>query len=864
MIDLNNPDLSVASIRKIYSDFSEFYQNHVGNISEADTRVKIVDRFLVEVLYWPESNLIREHRVINSNGFTDYELNVFDKTYVIVEAKREGIAFELPQSYGRRKLKVSTLLASNPDVRDAIMQVRSYCDDLAIKFAIATNGYTWIIFKALSEGTPWKEGFAVIFYDIDDILKNFADFWNLLAYDHVVNGRIENEFSSLPVVSRNQYRVINKIYNANLPLERNKYNAQLSSFISLFFKDIADQDYLDILKTCYVPSRALNNLEYAISDSIPKFLFNDGAVNVRTNDNGAGFFQTKFEKSITNKQGEMFLILGGIGCGKTTFLKMYYKVFGNEFITKNAIWFHINLLGAPEKQENLEKDIWDRILLQYRERYSDIVKENRHNIKQIFEKELDLLYESRFKAEGIKQHALEQAISPYIESWQSDSCKYAPGLLRLCQRRNRVPIICIDNVDQLPSTYQAQVFLTAQNITRQIGCITILSLREETYYSTRIQKTFTAYTNQKFHIASPRFLALIYRRLNSACKILDLPDEELYKILNCAISIDKDAIRDLFTIIMSSVLTKSQNIAKFIESLCFGNMRAALDMFATFTTSGVTDVDKMIKIFRRDTYYCISVHEFVKSIMLGDRRYYKEDQSKIMNLFNCGTEKNSSHFTAFRALKYLEKRVNESSREGEGYVDVSQVLYLFDTVFDNREDLLKTLSRLLSWNLIEVDTHSIESIIGASFVRITSSGLYYINELVHSFCYLDLVLQDTPLDDAQITERLVEYLKQVDNLADRVDNNKLQRICTRFDRVDLFLSYLEKQEQREQETFSGLKNNLEFSYRITDIIFSEYNREKEWILKRLEQNAEKRAQVVATADIDLGELDWESLESEKG
>ena len=61
-------------------------------------------------------------------------------------------------------------------------------------------------------------------------------------------------------------------------------------------------------------------------------------------------------------------------------------------------------------------------------------------------------------------------------------------------------------------------------------------------------------------------------------------------------------------------------------------------------------------------------HEFVKSIMLGDRKYYKEENSPLMNVFDCGTYKNSSHFTSLRVLNGLVACRGQSSREGMGYI----------------------------------------------------------------------------------------------------------------------------------------------------------------------------------------------------
>jgi hypothetical protein len=259
-----------------------------------------------------------------------------------------------------------------------------------------------------------------------------------------------------------------------------------------------------------------------------------------------------------------------------------------------------------------------------------------------------------------------------LEKWQNDVVQYVPRLLSVCKAEKHTKVVFfIDNVDQLAPAYQAQIFLLGQRIARIVNAVTVIALREESYYTASVQKTFTAYTNRKFHIASPHFLRLIQNRLEYALSTLEGPDG-LKGITDHGIQINRDDIRDYLRIVGSSIFETSRKIERFVESICFGNMRLALDMFTTFLASGATDVDKMLFIYRTTSHYTVAFHEFFKSIALGDRRYYKETNSPIVNVFDCGLEKNSSHFTALRLLRLLLKHRAESTPEGDGYVEVSQ------------------------------------------------------------------------------------------------------------------------------------------------------------------------------------------------
>jgi len=122
------------------------------------------------------------------------------------------------------------------------MQVRGYCDDAGIRYAIATNGFAWIVFRAIREDMPWKEGHAVVFSDIDYIIGNFTLFWNLLSYQAVSSGSLDAEFGVKLHKQRTLHRVVDILLNADLPLQRNRLHTQLHPIIKTIFDDIADQE----------------------------------------------------------------------------------------------------------------------------------------------------------------------------------------------------------------------------------------------------------------------------------------------------------------------------------------------------------------------------------------------------------------------------------------------------------------------------------------------------------------------------------------------------------------------------------------------------------------------------------------------
>lgn len=832
---MDNPaDLALASLDQITNNFSSFLAQK-GKVSEADTRVKLIDRILKEVCLWPEAEISREDHV--ASGYTDYQLKVRRAPYVVVEAKREGVAFSVPDSITMLAPKLNGALMTDPNARKAIHQVRQYCDDQGVKFAIATNGYAWIVFRAIRDDMPWREGRAHVFPSIEYIREHFVQFWNLLSYHAICEGSLDSEFGRITVSSRRLLRVIDRLFNSDLPLRRNRLNSQLHPLIKYIFEDIATQSDLDLLQSCYVHTRSLyivaDDLNVAITDTIPKDMSFLGTKPLKQSDKDAGEFGEAVMRAVRGRKGELYLLLGGIGSGKTTFLWRYERILAIDFLEKRAFVFHVDFLHAPLDVNKLENYVWNTILEMLRDKYGDEGIEDRKYVKSIFKEKLKNL--DRTGLRGVQKHTekYEVAISPHLLSWQEDVADYVPKLLRFGSiLQGKTAVLFVDNVDQLDSQYQAQIFLLAQRVTRLAGCVTIIALREESYYAPSIQNTFTAYTTHKFHIASPQFRSMIQNRIEFAIRALEEHPDKLSGTYLRGQTFDTQDICEFLRIVEHSVLQWSRRISRFIECICFGNMRAALQMFTTFLTSGATDVDKMLLIYRRDGMYHVAFHEFLKSVMLQDRAYYKEDQSPILNLFNCTSEKNSSHFTCLRVLNMLLDRRSESSPEGRGYVELSRIVGFFADIFDNVRDLSLALDRLVNRQLIEVNTRSTETVSGSSHVRVTAAGWYYRRYLANEFAYLDLVLQDTPLNDESLEKYLRQSVYDVNNLADR-EQEKYERMQVRFKRTQKYLDYLILEENREFEFFNMERLPTPLSGKFMPRILQQFQGERAYIEDRL-------------------------------
>src|SRR5262249_49087456 len=83
-----------------------------ADFNEADTRHKIIDRLLHEVLAWPHTAVACERNV--AAGYIDYVLaDSAGRPALVIEAKRSGKYFQLPRSVAKgsdlKRMRLKTL-----------------------------------------------------------------------------------------------------------------------------------------------------------------------------------------------------------------------------------------------------------------------------------------------------------------------------------------------------------------------------------------------------------------------------------------------------------------------------------------------------------------------------------------------------------------------------------------------------------------------------------------------------------------------------------------------------------------------------------------------------------------------------------
>ena len=180
-----NIDYALESLNK-FSSMPFFNEK----LTEADTRSKLIDYMLKDVLGWLEEDINREERCIESNSFLDYKLST-NIPQIIVEAKKNSCDFEIPSSTKQSEFVIGGVLQNSKQLMLAMVQARDYAVSKGIVFCVVTNGKQYVFFRSHNSiGIDWINHKCIVFRNILEIKNNFELFCKLLSKASIENGQL--------------------------------------------------------------------------------------------------------------------------------------------------------------------------------------------------------------------------------------------------------------------------------------------------------------------------------------------------------------------------------------------------------------------------------------------------------------------------------------------------------------------------------------------------------------------------------------------------------------------------------------------------------------------------------------------------
>lgn len=769
-----------------------------ADLNEADTRHQLIDVVLHDLLNWPRTKTKCELHV--NEGFADYVLaHRTGDPALIIEAKRTGKTFLLPLDQNSEKptkyVPLNQLL-TDADTAQVINQVRSYAIDLGCEFACATNGHQWVLFRAFARGKNWKQLRAFVINTLNWFEANYAEATNLLSYEAIEHNRsLSSLLVKSAITNREIYYPKERVDHFAVAVGTNRHAKYLRPMVGRYFKNLEDAEE-EFFESCYVRQReydtAFDGLSDILRDSLTPYLEEYGIQQTEDTERG-GRFGNRIVKSLRDsKSADVVVLFGGKGIGKSTFLRRLLVNNSPQFLAKHAVVARIDLLNDPDDTDFLRQKIW-RTLVDELD-VDRVLEAGRDDLLSLFNDKYETA--QRQTLVGMPESSLEynKQLNSLVSAWKQDHEYCALKLTDYWKRLHRGIVVVVDNTDQFKGDTQDFCFTLAQQIASHLGCLAIISMREERFQRSRVHGVLDAFQNAGYHLSAPLPHQVFLRRLYYVRGVLADKDKAPISIptLNYESSEREDLIRFLDILINEFNKGSSSPLYTFLVSCAHGNIRLALELFRGFVISGYTNVGEMVDV--KTNLWTLKTHHVVRPLMTPHRFFYEESDSPIPNLYQLRSKSRGSHFTALRIINRVSRGADPNNAH---FVAVTDLRDVFSSAYELGDDFNRCLDMLLRYSLVEANNRVDEYSDEIDSIRVTQYGIYLAGELASEFTYLDMASTDCGLFSQTTANELADYGNQDYRLFR--SNQKIDRINARIAKVRAFLAYLQEQENWELE-----------------------------------------------------------------
>lgn len=596
------------------------------------------------------------------------------------------------------------------------------------------------------------------------------------------------------------------LLTAQKPL--NTFAAELSPILQRYFSSTADSKNKDIYEKAYVDTKEATEfdriLESLLKDRITSKLnpLSQEILTTRSNEPKLTKAISGYEKD-RPREGQLQLITGRVGAGKSLFIRRYKEVLQPGSERSDRYWSFIDFNTGPSDLRNAQTWLAESFLRSFVEENPNFDIYDGDNLERIFSVELNRQKGIYAKLANISTADAEKQKIQDLSNWKDDPLKLTLGLCRFIggERRQTV-IVVMDNVDKRDLEDQLDAFQLSLWFMKESRAFVVLQMRDETYERYKNQPPLDTFrTGIKFHIAPPRFMEVVRKRLELSLDYLVSNTESKlsYTLPNgLVISYPNSRLGEFLRALYTEIFHKKKNISHILQGLSGSDVRKALDMFVAILSSGhLSEAAIASNTIGAGSIY-IPEYTIIKILMRTSYSFFHENSGFVKNIFTFeNTWINPNNFILIEILYYLITNRRVRGQIGlEGYFTIEHLADTLQMQGFIRADILSASKHLIRSQLVEADHMNIDSLEFSDSIKINSAGFIHLRILSERIEYIYGVLSVTPIYDNDVAVRLGDYLNaesQRGNASGREMSGATQ----------LFLNYLELQFQRLQSNFSN-------------------------------------------------------------
>jgi hypothetical protein len=295
----------------------------------------------------------------------------------------------------------------------------------------------------------------------------------------------------------------------------NNFGVNLSLDFMHLFNPQTPKDRAHIVKNAYVRSRRrehfTDEIERIVRNAMP-VPAGSGQIIEDTSNPSELLRALKRGKELQNR---LFLLVGSVGSGKSTFVDYFREAKLTPEIREATVWISVNLNDAPVDPQTLEAWIVDEIITGLKGTSPETDFDSLETLKRVFAVEVNTLAKGPLAALPADSPRRDELLAEELLRLTRDRVTTAKCLARyLCATRNKLLVLVLDNCDKGDLAEQLQVFQIVRWIQGWLVCLRFLPIRDVTFDMYEKKPPLdTVIKDFVFRIEAPSFARVLKQRI---------------------------------------------------------------------------------------------------------------------------------------------------------------------------------------------------------------------------------------------------------------------------------------------------------------------------------------------------------------
>lgn len=735
-------DAAKEAFQKIY----QFAHEHADQIvSETDARFQLIDRILIEVLGWRRDGIRLEPKT--DSGYIDYLLSSGGRNMFVVEAKRTGEKLVSTKLNEHRFYKLGG--AALREAQDGITQAARYCSSKSVPYAALTNGISWIGFRAVRvDGVEYLDGVAAVFPDLDAVESRFAEFYDLFSQEGVLSRLYavyldREEGSALssfdPLVSVIPPTDVYLIKKSDL-------GRDMEQLFNEFFKALTGDGDQELLAQCFVESPESHEADRSLEKITRELVSYVQTIRGEAGDE----LRREIESSFETRRGQIVLIVGNKGAGKTTFIDRFFKFKLDRSLRDKCLILKVDLSVSPGSLDGLQEWLTDRLI--------DAAEKALYDGKNPSYDELLGIFFDHYQRWSTGEHkhlyetnndAFKIKFGEYIAARRRDKPDdYLTSVLkRAIRQRVVIPCVIFDNADNFPPSFQDAAFQYAYALFQAVKLsVVVVPITDRTIWRLSKAGALQSYSAKTMYLPVPSTKNVLEKRVQFIKRKLDEGREKSGQYFTSrGIRITMENM-PAFAACVEEAFIRTDYIARRIGALTNHDLRRGLELSQKVITAPILKVEELISAYFAKADIKIQEQRIVQALLYGDYNKFKQDaQEYVLNLFALESGHLNSPLLRLSIVRLLMDKENAAADELGAYMPFEEIDHYFENMGVATRIVHASVCELVKYRLIEPYEPNAEDIAPTTRLAITPSGHMHFEMSFNDSVYIEQMALTTAI-----------------------------------------------------------------------------------------------------------------------